>query len=306
MTAIVYPAPTEPVSVAPTTDAAIIKTARPRQWVKNAPIVAALIAAGKVGSPSAIYTTVLAIVAFCLAASAGYYVNDSVDVRKDRLHPTKCRRPIAAGLLSPTFGIGMAIALAIAAIGVTTLAHRWQLTLCLVSYLALTASYSYRLKHIPVMDMATVAAGFLLRAITGAVAIGVTISNWFFLVALFGSLLVVAGKRVDEALSDHDSTATRAVLAHYPENFLNLMVGTSAGAVILTYCLMMTERAATLSGSGVWFEVSILPFVLIIFTYCLQVFTGRGGEPSELALKDRQLQVLGLIWLLTFAIGANW
>ena len=146
----------------------------------------------------ALMSTIVAVIAFCLSASAGYFINDTLDAAKDRAHPEKCRRPIAAGRLSPSFAIATGIALAAAGLATTLLAHRWQLTLCVATYLTMTASYTYKLTHVPVMDMATVAAGFLLRAVTGAVAVGAVISSWFFLVALYEAPLPAAVAEVTE------------------------------------------------------------------------------------------------------------
>jgi decaprenyl-phosphate phosphoribosyltransferase len=283
----------------------VIRTARPKQWVKNAPIGVAVVAAGLILDGGAVFRTLIAIVAFCLVASGGYFVNDAVDAPRDRLHPTKRFRPIAAGLLARHTAVAIGACLAVGGLLVSTLADRWALMACLVGYAALTASYSYWLKEVPILDMAMVAGGFVIRAIAGAAAVGVVVSEWFFLVALFGALLVVAGKRADEAFSISNNSSTRAVMAAYPESFLTLVVGTSAGAVILTYCMMAFERSAETASVAPWFQASILPFVLVVLRYCLMVFSQRGGEPSELLLGDRQIQVMGVLWLVLVGLGAT-
>ncbi len=173
----------------------LIRTARPKQWTKNVLIFAAPGAAGVMTHGHAIVDTVAAFVIFCVVASGVYFINDAVDAPADRLHPRKRLRPVAAGVIG--VGAARAIGIALVALGVTLSALvAGKFLLVLVIYVAVQVAYSLWLKHEPVLDLAAVASGFVLRAIAGAVAVGVPISQWFLIVATFASLFMVTGKRL--------------------------------------------------------------------------------------------------------------
>ena len=176
---------------------ALVRAVRPRQWVKNLLVVAAPLAAGKVGDGDVIAATLLALVSFCLAASAVYLVNDTADREVDRLHPTKRLRPIASGALAVPVALTVAGVLATAAVAVGWVADP-MLAVLVASYLLLQVLYAVRLKHEPVLDISVVAAGFLMRAVAGGIAADLPLSQWFLLVSGFGSLFIVAGKRYSE------------------------------------------------------------------------------------------------------------
>jgi decaprenyl-phosphate phosphoribosyltransferase len=189
-----------------------------------------------------------------------------------------------------------------AAIGVGFVAT-WRLSVVIAVYVALTTSYSIWLKHQAVIDLGAVAAGFVLRMIGGAVAVHVPISNWFFIVASFGSLFVVAGKRHAEhrelgaARADHRST-----LAHYTTEYLGYVVAVSSGVAMVAYCLWAFDKARGHSGVP-WFELSIVPFVLGVLRYALIVDSGGGAAPEEIVLGDRSLQLMGVAWAVIVAVG---
>jgi decaprenyl-phosphate phosphoribosyltransferase len=173
-------------------------------------------------------------------------------------------------------------------------------------YLALTCAYSLRLKHEPVVDMVCVSAGFVLRAIGGGVAVGVPLSNWFLLVASFGALFVVTGKRSAEhsALGD-DRSAHRRTLAFYPASFLRAVRIMSGSVTTTAYCLWAFERSVHLSRGHhpIWFELSVIPVVIGLLHIELLFETGHGASPEDLALRDRLLQGVALSWLVCFAVG---
>jgi decaprenyl-phosphate phosphoribosyltransferase len=280
----------------------LLRTARPRQWVKNVLVAAAPGAAGVLTHGNALWRTAVAFVAFTLAASGTYFLNDSFDVEADRRHPTKRRRPIAAGEVPVRTAQVVGGFLIAAAIGVGFVAT-WRLSVVIAVYVALTTSYSIWLKHQAVIDLGAVAAGFVLRMIGGAVAVHVPISNWFFIVASFGSLFVVAGKRHAEhrelgaARADHRST-----LAHYTTEYLGYVVAVSSGVAMVAYCLWAFDKARGHSGVP-WFELSIVPFVLGVLRYALIVDSGGGAAPEEIVLGDRSLQLMGVAWAVIVAVG---
>ncbi len=284
--------------------AAYIRLARPKQWVKNVLVVAAPAAAGVLGDSTALFRTAIAFICFCLAASGTYYINDALDVEADRRHPTKRNRPIAAGLISVNAAIAGGIVLIVASISLSFVT-RWPLALVIGGYLLQTVLYSLWLKHEAVLDLACVASGFVLRTIAGGVAVGVSISPWFLIVAGAASLFMVTGKRHAELVElGDDATSHRRSLAMYSSSYLNYVRAVASGVTIVAYCLWAFEKSAKV-GNPVWFQLAIVPFVLAILRYALLLEQGGGGAPEELVLSDRVLLVLGAIWAVLFAIAVK-
>lgn len=279
----------------------LVRLLRPKQWLKNVLVFAAPGAAGVLTHPDDLLRVLLALVAFCLAASGTYYLNDAADVDADRRHPTKRFRPIAAGVVPVSLARVLGVTMIVAGVAVGA-ASRWQLALVVAVYVVLTTAYTVWLKHLAVIDIATVASGFVLRSIAGAAATGVDVSEWFLLVASFGSLFMVAGKRSAELDGGGDVAGQRAVLALYPPQFLAYVRSLSSSAAVLSYCLWAFEEAAATEGFP-WFELSIIPFVLAILRYALKLSSGEGGAPEDVVLGDRAIQVLGVIWAVIFALG---
>jgi decaprenyl-phosphate phosphoribosyltransferase len=226
-------------------------------------------------------------------------------VEADRRHPTKQFRPVAAGQLSVGTAKGVGATLLAASVVVALPVNGGRLALVVGLYIALTIAYSTWLKREPVLDIAAVAAGFVLRAVAGGVAADVPLSNWFLIVAAGGSMFIVAGKRHAEVHDlGADSNVTRAVLADYSASFLTFVRAVAAGVAITAYCLWAFERAAE-STYDLWYELSIVPFVLGIMRYALLVEQGRGGAPEDVLLSDRVLLVIGLFWIALFALGVR-
>jgi len=283
---------------------ALVRLARPKQWIKNVLVIAAPGAAGVLGEGTALTRTTVAFVCFCLAASGTYFLNDALDIDADRRHPTKRRRPIASGEVSVRTALTGGIVLVTAAIALS-FAARWQLSLVIGGYLLQTVLYSVWLKHEAVLDLACVASGFVLRTIAGGVAVGVTISPWFLIVAGSASLFMVTGKRHAEMveLGDH-AGSHRLTLAIYSREFLSYVRAVASSVTVLAYCLWAFEKSSTV-GNPVWFELSIVPFVLGILRYALLLEQGRGGAPEELVLADRVLLAMGAAWALSFALAVH-
>jgi len=281
-----------------------VRLARPKQWVKNVLVVAAPAAAGVLGEPTAFFRTTIAFVCFCLAASGTYYINDALDVEADRRHPTKRVRPVAAGQIPPRAAVVGGAVFITASIALS-FATRWPLALVIGGYLALTMLYSLWLKHEAVLDLACVAAGFVLRTVAGGVAVGVPISPWFLIVAGSASLFMVTGKRHAELVELGDGAVShRRSLELYSKQFLNYVRAVASSVTILAYCLWAFEKSSTV-GNPVWFQLAIVPFVLAIFRYALLLEQGGGGAPEDLVLSDRVLLILGAVWALLFAIAVK-
>jgi decaprenyl-phosphate phosphoribosyltransferase len=282
----------------------ILRTARPKQWVKNGFVFAALIFASKLGHADLVARTAVAFLLFCVLSSAVYFMNDALDVEADRRHPSKRHRPIASGEVTVRTAPTAGAVLVVAAIGLS-FAARWQLSLLVGGYLLQTVLYSVWLKHEAVLDLACVASGFVLRTIAGGVAVGVTISPWFLIVAGSASLFMVTGKRHAEMMELGDSAGGhRLTLAMYSREFLSYVRAVASSVTILAYCLWAFEKSAAV-GNPVWFELSIVPFVLGILRYALLLEQGRGGAPEELVLSDRVLLAMGALWALFFALAVH-
>jgi decaprenyl-phosphate phosphoribosyltransferase len=281
-----------------------LRLARPKQWLKNVLVVAAPAAAGVVTHARPAFHTLIAFICFCMAASATYFLNDAIDAEADRQHPKKRTRPVAAGDVSVQAAVVGSVVLMAAAIALS-FAARWQLALVVAGYLALTIAYSLWLKHEPVLDLGAVACGFVLRAIAGGIAVGVSISPWFLIVAGAGSLFMVTGKRSAELRSlGSDAGSHRRSLAGYTEAFLGYVRAVSSSVAILAYCLWAFEKSA-LVGTPAWFQLSIIPFALGILRYALLLEQGEGGAPEELILSDRVLLMIGAVWAVCFAIAVH-
>ena len=283
----------------------IIKAVRPRQWVKNLLVFAAPLAAFGGGAHfdyrEVLYRVSIAFVVFCMAASSIYLINDARDVEADRAHPTKQYRPIAAGVLPVGLAYGIAIGLAAACLAIAW----WvtpQLALVMAVYLAIQLAYCFGLKHQAVLDICILSSGFLIRAIAGGVAGGIPLSQWFLLVMAFGSLFMAAGKRYAELqLAERTGAKIRKSLESYTSTYLTFVWTLSATAVVLCYGLWAFERDGN---TGSWFVISMIPFTIAILRYAVDVDGGLAGEPEEIALRDRVLQLLALAWIGTVIAAA--
>jgi decaprenyl-phosphate phosphoribosyltransferase len=282
----------------------LIKACRPKQWVKNVLVFAAPGAAGVYNNHKVIEHAVIAFIAFTIAASGTYLINDSLDVEEDRQHPKKKNRPIAAGIVPVKLGVTLGIVFMIAAPIFGGLLSRADLGWLIAGYVVMTLTYSSYLKHVPLIEMFIVAAGFLLRAIAGGAATNIPLSQWFLIVASFGSLFLVTGKRYAEVLEfGTDAKATRKVTSAYPIGFLRMMRDVSVAVTLLAYCIFAFERSLGIPGKPPWFQLSIAPVALGLLQYSLLLEQGQGGAPEEVLTRDRMIQIYGLIWVALFGLG---
>ncbi|MBC7631441.1 decaprenyl-phosphate phosphoribosyltransferase [Aeromicrobium sp.] len=279
---------------------ALVRSMRPRQWTKNLLVVAAPLAAGVRWDAATILDVLGTFVAFTLAANAIYLLNDVIDIDEDRRHPRKKLRPIASGALRPMTAVTTSAVCAGLALVLGWAIDR-ELAATLLVYLLIQVAYAVWLKEQPVIDLAIVTGGFLLRAIAGGVAVDVRLSQWFLLVASFGSLFMVAGKRYSELRSVGKDARTRRTLDSYSESYLRFVWSLAAAVTITAYSLWAFEIS---TGSGInWHAISIAPFVMGLLRYAVDVDRGLAGEPEEAVLHDPALQVIAVSWLVIFAIG---
>lgn len=278
-----------------------LRAMRPKQWVKNVLVLAAPLAAGQLFVPAVLIPTLWAFGAFSLISASIYLINDIHDVDADRAHPTKRFRPIAAGELAPSLAWVMAALTALGSLAIGFWVNP-MLGAVLSVYWLLQISYSFLLKDKPIIDLAMVAAGFLLRAVAGGVASGLILSQWFLLVASFGSLFMVAGKRYSELKELGAEAKTRASLERYTRSYLREIWSISMAIVIMSYSLWAFDQRGNLLGVP-WAAVSIAPFTLAILRYAMKIDQGKAGEPEDVVLHDRMLQGLAVLWIIPVALA---
>jgi decaprenyl-phosphate phosphoribosyltransferase len=289
------------VSVA-TSARGVLRLLRARQWTKNLLVAAAPLAAGVLFETAHLRSTVVAVIAFCLASSATYCVNDVMDRHVDALHPDKRHRPVASGAVPAPVALLVAVLLAATAV----LLSPGELRLVVAVYLLTTTCYSLWLKHQPVVELGLVAAGFILRAFAGGPANDLALSPWFVIVTAFSALFVVAAKRLSERIrATAGGHAMRRSVAAYPASYLRSVMTVSAAAAVCGYCLWVFEGTQHLRG-GVVSQASVAPFTLAVLRYALVAEHGDAEAPEVTFAKDRALQVLGVAWLVLFEAGTMW
>jgi decaprenyl-phosphate phosphoribosyltransferase len=273
----------------------LVVTARPRQWIKNGLVYAAPATAGVLFQPVALGKATMAFVAFCMASSGMYFLNDVHDRARDAAHPTKRLRPVAAGVLAGRDAYLAAMALTAGAVVTAAAGAGALLTAAVVGYVALATSYTYWLKDIVLVDVVAVAATFVLRAAAGGLAVAVYLSSWFLLVACFGALFVVTGKRFAEFRALEGRRADhRKTLEDYSEPLLRSMLTSSLTVSITAYCLWAFEGEGS---RNIFAALSIVPFALALYRYALLIEAGAGDSPEELFLCDRFMRTACIIWL---------
>jgi decaprenyl-phosphate phosphoribosyltransferase len=264
-------------------------------------------AAGAYHHPKPIWQALGTFGIFCAAASAIYLVNDIMDVESDRQHPEKRFRPIASGQLPINLALLAGIVLGAASLGASWALGGWKLTLVVGMYIAISVSYTAYLKREPVVELACVASGFVLRALAGGVATHVPISNWFLAVTSFGALFVATGKRSAElrVLGDNPE-AHRAALADYSTTFLQSTLTLTASVTVTAYCLWAFGNSGIIASDHhgrVFIELTVIPVIIGVLHVLRLLDKGEGGAPEDLVLRDHVLQILGLMWVALFAIG---
>jgi decaprenyl-phosphate phosphoribosyltransferase len=288
---------------------ALVVTTRPKQWIKNLLVFAAPAAAGLLGRPSVLGRTTAAAAIFLGASAAVYLVNDVLDAPQDRMHPEKRHRPVAAHEISSRVAVAFAVVLFVAALAGAAVLSGVALSVVIATYIATSLSYSFWLKQVPVIELACVSAGFVLRAVAGGAAVHVPISPWFVIVTSSSALFVLAGKRSAEfATLGDDRAAHREVLGAYTADFLRFTRMIAASLAIISFCLWAFARSSLIDGGhagadNIFFQLAILPFVLGILSVELAVESGAGGAPEELVLRNRAVQVMGVLCVACVAIG---
>ena len=281
---------------------ALVKALRPRQWVKNLFVFAALIFSQQLLTPSAARAAA-AFLLFCGLSGAIYLLNDVADAEKDRLHPVKRLRPVASGALARATALRAGVALLLVSL-VASFGLSVRFGLVALAYGALLTAYSVWLKHLVILDVLTVAGGFVLRAVAGAVAVDVEISGWLLICTVLIALFLALGKRRHEYLTLHGAAAAhRPILAEYSEGFLDQMIAVVTASTVTAYALYTMSPETVVKFHTRWLPVT-LPFVLYgIFRYLYLLYRRElGGNPSDLFLTDRALLVNTVLWMLSLFV----
>jgi decaprenyl-phosphate phosphoribosyltransferase len=279
----------------------VVREARPRQWVKNLLVFAAPLAGATMGRPAGLAYATVAALAFGCASASVYYANDIMDVERDRRHPVKCNRPIASGDLPVRDAIAIAVILALLATGSGLAIGTPALSAVTGGYLLSSTFYSARGKHLPYLEMALVASGFVLRVLAGAVATHVPPSPWFLCVCSLGALSVAVAKRYAELTSlGPEAVRTRPVTRYYQARVIRAIQAAVAAGMAATYVMWAAAESPPIR---YWHIASALPLALALARFGL--LTGRRTvRPVEdMITRDGLMLACELAWLALFTVG---
>ncbi len=276
---------------------------RPREWAKNLLVFSGVIFSKSLTDPLNLWISFLGFAVFCCASSGVYLFNDICDLEADREHPIKRNRSLASGTLNLNLArLATVVLFTIAAIGALWLSHAFAIVIAV--YLTLCLAYSLKLKHIVILDVIIISTGFVLRAISGAVLIGVEVSEWLVLCTSMVALLVGFGKRRHELVLLEESAGNhRRSLTDYSTAFLDSIMAICAGAALITYALY-TRADETVARVGSRWMIITIPFVVYgIFRYLFLIHKRRGGgDPVQILFRDRPTLLNLLLWILTVGI----
>jgi decaprenyl-phosphate phosphoribosyltransferase len=304
-----------------------VREIRPRQWIKNISLFAALVFSGFFFYPGYLGQATFAFVLFCMLSSAVYIVNDIIDAPQDRLHPFKKKRPIASGDLPVKTAVIIAAVLFVVVLLLASTVSLFFLTIC-IAYALLHLWYSYHLKHIPILDVMTIAGGFILRVYAGAVIVNLHMSVWFLLTVISASLFLAVAKRQSERTLltgiSKDLKGHRETLVHYTQRLLDIYTGMFANTTWLTYALYTFQRDEFLPEgrlikyfallprtftSQKWLMVTVPIVIFGVMRYLQLAYEQNEGEsPERVILRDKPLLISGflfgaLVMLLLYGLG---
>ena len=281
----------------------LLRSLRPAQWTKNLVVFAGLIFGKKLLDAAAVWDAIAAFVVFCALSGVVYLVNDLADRESDRRHPLKARRPIASGALPVKAATGAALAIGAAALAAAYLVGPGFAAVA-VAYVVLQMLYSGPLKHIIIIDVLTIAIGFVLRAAGGAVAVHVQMSHWLFVCTILLALFLALAKRRHEiVLLAGGATSHRPILGEYTAYLLDQMIGVVTASTLIAYVFYTISPETQAKFGTPWLGLTI-PFPLYgIFRYLYLVHQREGGgSPADLLLTDRPLLGCVALWALVVAL----
>ena len=272
---------------------------RPAQWLKNGVVFAGVVFGGKLLEPTAVTSAALTALAFCLLSSGFYLINDIRDLNADRLHPVKRLRPVPAGELAPrTAGVLGAIFVLIAIAGSSLLS--WSLLLVFLTYACLMASYNLGVKEIVILDVFAIAAGFVLRAVGGAIAVDVSISPWLLVCTMLLALLIGFGKRRHELVALDNARGHRQNLDDYSRPMLDQAVAVTASGTLIAYAVYTFDSDTAQHHRRMMLTIPIVAYG--VFRYLFLLYRGdQGGAPETMLLTDRPLLASVAVWAVVSA-----
>lgn len=280
-----------------------IELLRPAQWCKNFFLFLPLFFGHAIGSPCRLLSVGIAFAAFCLASSSVYILNDLRDAEFDRLHPEKCRRPIASGSISVSVAVAMHVSLLAVSAVLCWFLHRYVFYIVGAYYL-MNVAYCFGLKRIALLDVAMIAAGFVLRIMAGAVAGAVGLSQWIVIMTFLLALFLALSKRRDDVLRyEQTRQELRSNVMKYNREFLNQSLTLVAGVMLVSYVMYTVDEQIT-ARMGCRYVYATSVFVLIgVLRYLqLALVEEKSWSPTRILLHDRFLQLCIVGWLLSFAI----
>jgi len=283
--------------------ASLVVSLRPGQWVKNLIVFAGLLFGKRLFDPKAVAIACAAFALFCALSGVIYLLNDVADREADRRHPLKSKRPIASGQLSPGLALATAVVLGVTAVALS-FSLRPAFGVVALAYVALLTGYSASFKHIVIIDVLTLAIGFVLRAVAGAVAIDVAISHWLLVCTVLLALFLAMSKRRHElTLLADGATEHRRILGEYSPYLLDQMIGVVTASTLIAY-IFYTISPETVQNFGTEYLALTIPFPLYgIFRYLYLVHKKEGGgSPAEMLLTDRPLLVCVALWVAAVVI----
>ncbi len=286
---------------APAAPVALLRAMRPKQWIKNGVLFAGLVFTLDLGHPLADWLRVVAaVLVFCALSSAIYLVNDICDIERDRKHPRKRLRPLAAGHLAVPTAWGASAVLALGGLaGAAGLGIPFLLTAC--GYLSLTLAYSFWLKHEVILDVIALAFCYVIRAAAGAVVVSVEISPWLFGVTFLGALLIGLAKRRSELVSLEEAGSHRKILQEYSVQMLDAMLNVVAAGTLVAYMLYTFTSRTAQQRPMLMLTIPFVVYGMMRFLYLMHRH-GKGGDPSSELMEDRNLLLCGLLWAFTSAL----
>ena len=281
---------------------AAVQTTRPRQWPKNLLVFAAPLAGDTVGRHDGLWYALVAATAFVAASAAVYLVNDVVDAERDRSHPYKKFRPVAAGRLPAPHAVALAIGLVLAALGAGFAIGEPLLVATIAAYLIISFLYSAGLKHVPFVELACVASGFVLRVVGGAAATHVPPSGWFLLVCSLGALMVALAKRYTElTVLGPDAAKHRPAMRGYSPRALRLAQRSVSVIMVISYVLWASHEPS--SGTRVWHLLSAIPLAAALARFDRLTARATSKPVEDLIARDPLMVCCELAWLVLFAMG---
>jgi len=279
----------------------LVRGMRPRQWTKNIFIFAALVFDGKLFQLGPLVNTLIGFAVLCMLSSAVYLINDCADVNADRAHPTKRNRPIARGEVPIPLAVAWAVVLVVISLA-AALAMNAAFGAIALIYLAAATLYTFRVKHVVILDVILLAAGFVLRVAAGTPLVSAErFSPWLYTCMALLALLIGFGKRRAELVELDGRATTRAALDQYSLPLLDQIIAIVTGALIVSYTFYTFSAPQLPANHAMMLTVPFVIYGLFRYLYLVHV-KGEGGAPDELALKDRPLQITFALWALAAVV----